>query len=261
MSPLLPLIALLGAAVLSGGPGSTPVPETTRQLVVVTTPGWEATTGTLRRFERAGEGWRPVGAPVEVVVGRSGLGWGRGLHDLPPDASAPVKAEGDGRAPAGVFRLSAAFGYAESEATGLPYLQARPGVQCVDDRRSASYNLVLDSTATDAPADWRSKEQMRRRDGLYRIGVIVAHNGPGVDAAVLPASAELAEAEPQPGAGSCIFLHVWRGPGSTTAGCTAMPDPALQEVLAWLNAEADPVLVQLPQAEADRRREAWGLPE
>lgn len=238
-----------------------PIPASTRQLVVVTTASWSATDGVLRRYERDGGAWAPVGPEVGVVVGRSGLGWGRGLHGAPPPG-APVKAEGDGRAPAGAFRLTAAFGYADAEATGLPYVRSTPDTECVDDRRSAYYNRVLDRAPLGEAADWRSHEEMRRRDGLYRIGVVVAHNGPGVDPAVLPASAPPPEAAaPVAGGGSCIFLHVWRGPGSTTAGCTAMPDPALQEVVAWLDAAADPVLVQLPEAEADRLRGAWGLPE
>ncbi|MGB3544100.1 MAG: hypothetical protein WBA11_14375, partial [Rubrivirga sp.] len=61
--------------------------------------------------------------------------------------------------------------------------------------------------------------------------------------------------------GSCIFMHVWRGPGTSTAGCTAMPDERLQSVMAWLDADAAPVLVQLPESARDALREPWGLPE
>lgn len=253
------LVALLAAGPAVAQPTS-PVPPSARQLVVVTTPDWSATDGTLRRYERAGDGWAPVGPAVDVVVGRSGLGWGRGLHGAP--SGGPSKAEGDGRAPAGAFRLTAAFGYAEAEPTGLPYVQATPDLECVDDGRSAYYNRVLDRAPLGGAVDWQSHEEMRRRDGLYRIGVIVAHNGPGVDPALLLASGGAASGAVAPvaGGGSCIFLHVWRGPGTSTAGCTAMADPALQEVLAWLDAEADPVLVQLPEAEAVRLSAPWGLP-
>ena len=221
-----------------------PIPEASRQLVVVVTPSWEATTGTLRRFARTGPDapWHPVGEPVEVVVGRSGLGWGRGLHGAPP-SEGPQKAEGDGRAPAGVFLLTTAFGYATADSanTGLPYLQATPDLECVDDAASRYYNQVLDRTSV--AADWSSHEEMRRGDVLYRRGVVVAHN-----------------AEAAPGGGSCIFLHVWRGPGSTTSGCTAMPEPSLAEVIAWLDHDAAPVLVQLPSSVYRRLRNAWGLP-
>ncbi|NNF59312.1 MAG: hypothetical protein HKN04_13840, partial [Rhodothermaceae bacterium] len=153
----------------------------------------------------------------------------------------PVKQEGDGRAPAGVFALTETFGYAEAADTGLPYIATNASVECVDDSASRYYNRVLarDSVAV----DWTSHEEMRRRDDLYRLGVIVAHN-----------------AEAEPGGGSCIFLHVWRGPGSTPSGCTAMRSEAMDAVAAWLHGEARPVLVQLPQAEYARYRAAWMLP-
>src|SRR5262249_47021952 len=54
------------------------------------------------------------------------------------------------------------------------------------------------------------------------------------------------------GAGSCIFLHVWRDAASPTVGCTAMAKPALAELLAWLDPDAllvvlpEPVLRRLP---------------
>lgn len=257
MAPALLAAALVLLALgLAPAADPSPIPASARQLVLVTTADWAATGGTLRRFSRTASGWEPVGEPARVVVGRGGLGWGRGLHGG-PRADGPAKAEGDGRAPAGAFRLSAAFGYAEAEPTGLPYVQSTPGLVCVDDSASASYNLVREGGAA---ADWRSREDMRRPDELYRIGVVVAHNGPGVDGGLVGAAPREAAA-PVAGGGSCIFLHVWRGPESTTAGCTAMADGALQRVLAWLRADADPVLVQLPAAEAERLRGAWGLPE
>ena len=257
----LTLLPLTGCAAQAIPPASgvSPIPTESRQLVFVTTPSWSATDGTLRTFERdasnSGEPgpWREVGAATPTVVGRSGLGWGRGLHA--PEAGVQ-KVEGDGRAPAGAFALSAAFGYADAEPTGLPYVQATPTLACVDDAASAFYNLVVDGA--EVSKDWDSREQMRRADNLYSLGVVVAHNGPGIAPDLAPAASG---ASPAPGAGSCIFLHVWRGPGSSTAGCTAMPSAALQRVMGWLDARERPVLVQLPALEATRLREAWGLPE
>lgn len=238
---LLALLAVLVPLGCTAQPGASepPIPDASHQLVLVVTDAWDATDGTLRRFARTDAGWEAVGEAVAVVVGRSGLGWGRGLH--PAGLRGPQKREGDGRAPAGVFALTETFGYADSAATGLPYIASDYTVECVDDAESAFYNRVLsrDSVAV----DWTSHEEMRRRDDLYRLGVIVDHNPARV-----------------PRAGSCIFLHVWRGPGTSTAGCTAMPSGAMEAVAAWLDAAARPVLVQLPQAEYARRRAAWGLP-
>src|SRR5262249_11363426 len=84
-----------------------------RQLVLVTTDGWDAVGGEMRRYERdtIKDQWKAVGEKIPVVVGRNGMAWGKGLHgDAIGDG--PVKKEGDGRSPAGIFSLGSAFGYA-----------------------------------------------------------------------------------------------------------------------------------------------------
>ena len=221
-----------------------------RQLLIVTTKGWDAVDGELQRYERTeGQAWRPVGERIPIVVGRSGLAWGRGLHgELGglAKASDPVKKEGDGRSPAGIFRLGSAFGYAPREQAGkvkLPYVQATKTLECVDDPMSDSYNRILDGQRVSAP-DWKSSEIMRRDDEQYRWGVVVEHNAP-------PRQAR---------GGSCIFLHIWQAAGKGTAGCTAMPAAKMEQLLFWLDPQQQPLLVQLPQAELARLREAWRLP-
>ncbi len=253
----LVLLALLALASLPGAPSAAraqaaaqaPPVNGARQLLVVTTEGWDTVPGTLLRFERAAPGgaWRQVGGPVAVVVGRSGLGWGRGLHAATPAAGDPVKREGDGRAPAGVFRIGSTFGYATASSVRwirMPYIHSTGSFRCVDDVKSAYYNQVVDSAGV--RKDWSGiVERMLLSDGQYRLGAIVEHNWGG---------------QTRPGDGSCIFLHVWKGPGQGTAGCTAMTEAAITELLRWLDPDAAPVLVQLPRAEYAARRLAWGLP-
>lgn len=215
-----------------------------RQVVLVTTPDWDSVRGTLRRFERRGEraSWTQVGGDFEIVVGRSGLGWGVGVFKTEGDG--PSKREGDGRAPAGVFPLTRAFGFAGARDAAwlrMPYMPLTGGVECVDDTASAHYNRVLDRSDVKA-ADWNSSERMREVEG-YRWGVVVAHNARAV-----------------PGQGSCIFLHVWSGPQKGTAGCTAMERPDLETLLRWLDAKKRPLLVQLPDSEYARLSSLWKLP-
>src|SRR3546814_12470941 len=51
-----------------------------RQLVLVTTAAWEATTGTLRTFARGDDGARhEAGKAAPVSIGRGGSGWGIGM--------------------------------------------------------------------------------------------------------------------------------------------------------------------------------------
>jgi L,D-peptidoglycan transpeptidase YkuD (ErfK/YbiS/YcfS/YnhG family) len=61
------------------------------------------------------------------------------------------------------------------------------------------------------------------------------------------------------GRGSCVFLHIWEGPGKGTAGCTAMNSSSMEDLLRRLKAKKRPLLVQLPQVEFERLREVWGL--
>jgi L,D-peptidoglycan transpeptidase YkuD (ErfK/YbiS/YcfS/YnhG family) len=240
---VLQLAAGASRAAADPGPGT----DAPLQLVVVRTASWDAVEATLERYERAAATapWQRVGPPVAAVVGRSGLGWGSGLH-LGPAGAGPVKREGDGRAPAGMFRLSAAFGYDALESMSwvrLPYTHATESIQCVDDVDSPYYNRIVDR-ATVADARWTSHEDMRRRDELYRMGVVVDHNA----------------APPARGGGSCIFLHIWRGASRGTSGCTAFAAPEVESLLRWLDPGKHPVLVQLPAAEYDRLKPEWGLP-
>ncbi len=221
-----------------------------RQLILVTTSGWDEVRGSLRRFERnsPSSAWRPAGEAIPIVVGRNGMAWGTGLHDLHGSASGsgPIKKEGDGRAPAGIFNLGRAFGYEGKEKMGklrVPYLQAIPTLECVDDTASAHYNEVLDRKTVSRP-DWKSSEQMRRDDDQYRLGMIVEHNSART-----------------PGGGSCIFLHIWAGAEMGTAGCTAMQPGNMESILRWLDAKKKPLLVQLPESEFKRLQKAWSLPE
>jgi len=65
---------------------------------------------------------------------------------------------------------------------------------------------------------------------------------------------------PVPGDGSCIFLHQWDGPDSSTAGCTAMAGEHIEEIVRWVNGDSRAILVQLPEPEYQRLRAHWQLP-
>jgi D-alanyl-D-alanine dipeptidase len=214
-------------------------------MVVVLTKDWSATEGTLRRFERTERSWQQIGSPVPVVVGRGGLGWGRGLNPPPPSFD-PQKREGDGRSPAGVFRLTYAFGYAPPQqvpAIKLPYIQCTESVECIDDTNSFYYNIIKDRKTVEK-VDWKSSEKMRMNDDEYEYGIFIAHNS----------------SPREPGAGSCVFLHIWKAAGHPTSGCTAMSMGGMESLLGWLDPRSSPVLVQLPQQEYQQRQGSWLLP-
>ena len=221
----------------------TPLDSST-QMVLVMTPAWDSTSGSLRRFERDAPtgAWRQVGDVEPIVVGRTGVAWDdRQVRAAPGE---PVKREGDGRSPAGAFALDTAFGFDVRQDVlwvRLPYVRLRATTECVDDVRSVHYNTIVDRDSVRG-VDWTSSEKMREID-QYAYGVHVAYNAP-----------------PTPLRGSCIFLHVWAGPRSVTAGCTAMEVEALKGLIGWIDPRRRPMLVQLPQSALEQRRKEWALP-
>lgn len=260
MSHTLPFIFLLLLLLPGAHPGLSPAstppissgePDPTAQasqMVLVLTPGWDSTTGRLACFERIllGDPWKEVGEPCEINVGRTGLAWGLGLHGGAL-GDGPVKREGDGRSPAGVFRLSGVYGYAPRDSVRflrMPYIEATSTCQCIDDPRSAYYNLVLDSLAV-VHADWTSRERMHPPKGDWnKWGVVVDHN-------MSPRTA---------GRGSCIFLHVTEGRGVPTSGCTSLEEERILALISWLEEGKRPLLVQLPHEEYRRFKPLWRLP-
>lgn len=220
--------------------------ENARQLVVVVAPNWDAPQGELHRYERSGAGWKEIGHGHAVMLGRNGMAWGLGLHPMPQ--SGPQKQEGDGRSPAGVFALPSAFGYAEQEAFTLPYLAMAEGNYCIDKPDSPFYNQIIDAGEMGESAVAGSTEPMRldlhnNGDSRYELGIVIDHNPQAI-----------------PGKGSCIFMHVLRSPNETTAGCTAMTEPAMRALLDWLDPQRQPAFVLLPESEYARLATQWALP-
>jgi D-alanyl-D-alanine dipeptidase len=222
-----------------------PIAPNKTQLVTVVSNEWNEFQAKLFRYERApGERWKPVGPAIDVVLGREGYAWGRGLHgsSAPQGRPGPIKREGDGRSPAGVFSIGPAYGYAAvRNDISLPYRQATSDLRCVDDPRSTHYNQIVSTDETEV--DWRSAERMRRDDDLYVLTIVVEHNADPIE----------------PRAGSCIFLHLWKGPDRGMSGCTAMSLDALNEVATWLRPNAA-ALVALPRSEYEALKRPWGLP-
>jgi len=202
------------------------IPATTQQLLVVSTSSWSASSGTLQRYTKNSGKWKKVGRSISVKVGKNGLAWGRGVHYIPKGAK-HIKREGDGRAPAGVFRLPYAFGD-KSIKIKYPYRKMSRANHCVDDSRSRYYNKVIDSRR--AKKDYKSFEYMKFASGLYSYGIFVDHNPKRISRA-----------------GSCIFMHIKKKSGRATVGCTAMSKSEIIAILKWLDPKKKPLLVQAPK--------------
>lgn len=177
---------------------------------------------------------------MPALLGERGMGWGLGLHSDSRMAG-PRKVEGDRRAPAGVFRLGEAFGTKPRSARTewkLPFRELTTTTEAIDDPASRYYNRMVERAQIERP-DWRSSEHMADIPA-YRIGIIVEHN-----------------AQRQPGAGSCIFIHLWTKGDQGTAGCTALRENDLVTLLRWLDPAQQPLLIQLPKDVARQVLPGW----
>jgi len=204
------------------------LPQDTKQLIVVTTQDWETPDATLQRYEKKGGKWQRVGKSFQVITGKNGLGWGRGLHQIPKNAKF-IKKEGDGKAPAGIFRLKNAFGY-QPFSINYPYEVYKETDHCVDDGTSKWYNQIVDSTKVNK--EYHSYERMKFPKNYYKYGLVVDHNPKAI-----------------PGAGSCIFMHIKKPNHIPTVGCTAMSEDEMKMLLKWLDPKKHPLLIQAPRSE------------
>ncbi|HCY75593.1 MAG TPA: hypothetical protein DHV28_06695 [Ignavibacteriales bacterium] len=241
------LILLLAPITFSQSQSNLPIPTDCKQMILVLTDSITATKGTLVRFERSGEKnkWQQIEKMIPVVLGRNGLGWGKSLNGI-DSAILPIKTEGDGRSPAGVFKLGAAFGYAGADKMKdlkIPYIPVSEMVECIDDIKSNYYNQIIIRDKI-KEVDWNSSEKMYFADIWYEQGIVVEQNtSPVVN-----------------GSGSCIFIHNWSKPDETSAGCTELEPARLTEIINWLDASANPVLVQLTKGLYELYQKTWQLP-
>jgi L,D-peptidoglycan transpeptidase YkuD (ErfK/YbiS/YcfS/YnhG family) len=190
---------------------STLPPESTQALVVASrarTPLWAAVLCVVEKDRGA---WRHVRGPFDAVIGRNGFA-------LPGE-----KREGDGRTPSGVYPLEHAFGYAERISTSMAYRPIGDSDIWVDDPESRDYNRWMKKGQTDGA----SFETMRRKDDLYKYGIVIGYNrDPVVE-----------------GHGSAIFLHIWKACDVPTSGCVALAERDLLEILSWLDPSRRPLAV------------------
>jgi L,D-peptidoglycan transpeptidase YkuD (ErfK/YbiS/YcfS/YnhG family) len=178
------------------------------QAIVVWSSGQSGFDAKLTAWQRGSNGWNWVLGPIPAVIGPNGF------------APSGEKREGDGRTPSGTFRIGTAFGHDAALETKLRYRQATADDFWVDDPQSPQYNRWL----TGKP-DAKSFEKLRQP--AYKYAAVIEYN---TDPVV-------------PGKGSAIFLHVWGGPDKPTAGCVAVSEDQLVELLRWLDKRQKPVIV------------------
>jgi L,D-peptidoglycan transpeptidase YkuD (ErfK/YbiS/YcfS/YnhG family) len=195
------------------------LPAGTRQVVVVHSDGYAATTATVETFQRGDSGWHPA---LPAMTGRIGM---HGFSDH--------KVEGDLATPTGVYPLGATmYGIAADPGVRYPYHRLVEGDYWNENAASAGYNSFVHGADPGGGSEalWRIAPQ-------YAYFAVIDYNIPVVAAS--------------PPRGSGIFLHEIH-PGYATAGCVALPEADLVSVLRWLDPAADPRVVMAPRQVLDR---------
>lgn len=213
------------------------------QLIIVTTPDWAATRGYLQRFTRSSikHPWKAEGDAVPVLIGEQGMAWD--AHFQPKGDNSEPKQEGDKRTPAGIYAMGTMFGFDKDFATTkYDYFPLTYTSVCVDDSRSTHYNQLLDMSKVQG-IDWSAGEYMRHVPE-YKWGAVIQFNTAPVT----------------PGNGSCVFLHIWEGENIPTAGCVAMEESNLRNILEWMDKRSHPVIVIFPKEVYEKIKTKWKLP-
>jgi L,D-peptidoglycan transpeptidase YkuD (ErfK/YbiS/YcfS/YnhG family) len=200
------------------------------QVVVVTAPTWRSTHGTMRAYERDGHGgWREVVGATPARLGWSGM------------YLAAERRQGSGRTPAGTFAIPRAFGRLADPGTRLPYTRFdRNDSWTYDPAHPLTYNVFQS-----APIDWRDyggyAEHLWAHGKQYRYIAVLDYNLPTGPIRTGADGIRRSASPPDTKAGGGIFLHVTDG--RSTAGCIAIPEAAMRDVLRWLDPRRKPVIV------------------
>ncbi|MGD9896051.1 MAG: L,D-transpeptidase [Candidatus Methylacidiphilaceae bacterium] len=216
------------------------------QCVLVVIEGADSWQGRLSCWKRVlpGGGWTEAKGAIPVLLGRNGVAWGIGLH---PPQPGPQKEEGDGRTPAGRFRLGLVLGTAPSLPQGAKwrlYHRKSPQDAWIENPELPQYNHLVTIPNDEAAPDWFSAERLRIEDPVLEWMIFVEHN--------YPAS--------RPGSGSAVFIHGRYGEHAATSGCLALEKKSLLELIRWLDPRADPELLVLTKEDYLRLWRSWALP-
>jgi len=154
------------------------------------------TKGDVVLIESECQEWKLV-LETEAFIGKNGLGKTK---------------EGDGKTPVGVFLFIKAFGILENPGTKLEYTQVDNGDYWVDDSYSKYYNQFVD--IGNVMKDWKSAEHIAEYGECYYYVLATSYN-----------------VERIPGKGSAVFLHCTSENAEATAGCIAVPEVYMREIM------------------------------
>jgi len=184
--------------------------ENVGQLLVVYNEKPESFRAVFVALEKKGDHWIVKKNTIEAGIGKNGFA-------LPNN-----KVEGDGKSPTGIFKLGKLFSYDKQTNTLLEYQQTTKDDKWIDDVNSPDYNKHV-SGATDA----KSYENLLLNTDVYKYCMVIEYNTNPVIK----------------GKGSAIFFHLALKPDSFTAGCVAIKEEFMKQMINWLDPKQNPTII------------------
>lgn len=177
----------------------------TKQVMIVESQGGIAARISLCEWDNR---WKSsfMNHSISAVLGKNGL------------AALGKKREGDGKTPSGLYPIEWTFG-TEPLALKMDFRYISSEDKFIDDPQHSLYNTWVNGATTATSYELMSIP-------VYRMGAVVNYNmNPIV-----------------PGEGSAIFIHLWQSAQQGTAGCIAMNEPDLLQLLHWLDKKKNPYI-------------------
>lgn len=154
--------------------------------------------GKLSVHEKQNGAWKELFS-CNAYVGRNGIGKTR---------------EGDQKTPVGTYNLTTPFGIKADPGANMDYTKVTKYHYWCGTSGSKYYNQFIDTRKVDR-ARTSSDEYLINYKGEYNYCMFIDYNADG-----------------EAGKGSCIFLHCM-GSKSYTAGCIAIPENAMKQIIQW----------------------------
>jgi L,D-peptidoglycan transpeptidase YkuD (ErfK/YbiS/YcfS/YnhG family) len=228
---LLLAFALMGVAQPSAHATSVPDARvgSAQQVIVVEAPRWSATEGTLTAYELVGTEWMVIQPTVRAQLGYGGMVRG------------DRRRQGTGTTPTGVYDILSGFGRKKNPGTQLTYTAVdRDDVWPYNPRVPSTYNVFQD-----APRKWKSYggyvEYLWDLGMQYNYVAVLDYNLPSGPIRTDKRGIRRSTTPPNTSRGGGIFLHVDNG--RKTAGCIAVKEPVMRDLMRWLDPQKDPVMV------------------
>lgn len=194
-----------------------PVKSICQQLIVVTNQEIQRIDGedyykaTLYKLEKSGDNWAIASAPFSVNLGVKGI------------AEEGEKREGDVMTPSGFYPISFAFGVQKDVETQMEFRELNKYHVWVCDTLSDDYNRWVEDI-TGKHMNNKKNEHLLSIQPQYKYAIVIDYNSSPI----------------VKGLGSAIFIHVQKKTHSKTAGCIAMAEKDIVDLIKWIDPSKSP---------------------